>query len=101
MCEVYVPKYRLIQDAKPHYVYTIEVLGSSIQQTIEKRYSAFHALHREVSWINVVLLDWGGWYIIALYMYYNIPNTRRRPIISAGHSYLTRLLSEQKQILYR
>lgn len=57
MCEVYVPKYRLIQDAKPHYVYTIEVLGNSMQQTIEKRYSAFHALHREVSW--------GGWHIIA------------------------------------
>lgn len=51
MCEVYVPKYRLVQDAKPHYVYTIEVLGNSIQQTIEKRYSAFHALHREVCMI--------------------------------------------------
>lgn len=59
MCEVYVPKYRLIQDAKPHYVYTIEVLGNSIQQTIEKRYSAFHALHREVSKYYLVLLDWG------------------------------------------
>lgn len=49
MSELFIPKYRLIQDAKPHYVYTVEVLGHSIQRTVEKRYSAFHALHREVS----------------------------------------------------
>ncbi|XP_046661690.1 sorting nexin-24-like [Homalodisca vitripennis] len=48
MSEVYISKYRLVQDSKPHYVYTVEVLGNSIHQIVEKRYSAFHALHREL-----------------------------------------------------
>uniref|UniRef100_A0A1B6KH48 PX domain-containing protein n=1 Tax=Graphocephala atropunctata TaxID=36148 RepID=A0A1B6KH48_9HEMI len=48
MSEVYISKYRLVQDSKPHYVYTVEVLGNSVHQTVEKRYSAFHSLHREL-----------------------------------------------------
>ncbi|XP_054278708.1 sorting nexin-24-like [Macrosteles quadrilineatus] len=48
MSDVFISKYRLVQDAKPHYVYTVEVLGNSVHQIVEKRYSAFHALHREL-----------------------------------------------------
>ena len=48
MNEVYISKYRLVEDAKPHYVYTVEVVNDGVHHSIEKRYSAFHALHREV-----------------------------------------------------
>jgi len=48
MIEVTIPNYRLVQDNKPHYVYTIKVLSANYQESVEKRYSAFHAFHREV-----------------------------------------------------
>jgi hypothetical protein len=48
MIEITVPNYRLVQDVKPHYVYTIRVLSVGHQELVEKRYSAFHAFHREV-----------------------------------------------------
>jgi len=49
MAEITIPKYGLVHDVKPHYVYTIKVLSAGIQECVEKRYSAFHAFHREVS----------------------------------------------------
>lgn len=48
MNEITIPNYRLVQDVKPHYVYTIKVLSAGYQECVEKRYSAFHAFHREV-----------------------------------------------------
>lgn len=49
MIEVTIPNYRLVQDVKPHYVYTIQVVSADHQlDRVEKRYSAFHAFHREV-----------------------------------------------------
>jgi len=48
MTEITVPNYRLVQDVKPHYVYTINVLSAGYQECVERRYSAFHAFHREV-----------------------------------------------------
>ncbi|KAL4121186.1 hypothetical protein QTP88_013748 [Uroleucon formosanum] len=48
MAEITIPKYGLVHDVKPHYVYTIKVLSAGIQECVEKRYSAFHAFHREL-----------------------------------------------------
>lgn len=54
MIEITVPNYRLVQDVKPHYVYTIKVLSANYQESVERRYSAFHAFHREVSVMRCV-----------------------------------------------
>lgn len=48
MNEIYISRYRLVEDAKSHYVYTVEVVNDGEHHSIEKRYSAFHALHREL-----------------------------------------------------
>ncbi|VVC46152.1 Phox homologous domain [Cinara cedri] len=48
MIEITIPNYRLVQDVKPHYVYTIRVLSVDYQESVERRYSAFHAFHREL-----------------------------------------------------
>uniref|UniRef100_A0A1B6DCT0 PX domain-containing protein n=1 Tax=Clastoptera arizonana TaxID=38151 RepID=A0A1B6DCT0_9HEMI len=48
MSELCIPSYRLVQDSKPHYVYSVEVMNDCAQQRVEKRYSAFHSLHREL-----------------------------------------------------
>ncbi|XP_075217630.1 sorting nexin-24-like [Lycorma delicatula] len=48
MNEIYISKYRLVEDSKPHYVYTVEVLSDCVHHKIDKRYSAFHSLHREL-----------------------------------------------------
>ncbi|XP_022203855.1 sorting nexin-24 [Nilaparvata lugens] len=48
MNEIYIPRYRLIQVPKPYYVYSVEVIIDCLQHKVEKRYSAFHSLHREL-----------------------------------------------------
>ncbi|XP_050443124.1 sorting nexin-24-like [Adelges cooleyi] len=48
MTEITIPNYRLVQDVKPHYVYTIRVSSKGSLEYVEKRYSAFHAFHREL-----------------------------------------------------
>lgn len=50
MSQLFIPQYRLVEESsvKSHYVYVVEILHSSKRHTIEKRYSAFHSLHREV-----------------------------------------------------
>lgn len=51
MTQIYIPRYRLVDETpeKPHYVYVVEVLEGGKHYRIERRYSAFHCLHREVS----------------------------------------------------
>uniref|UniRef100_A0A0A9WFX1 Sorting nexin-24 n=1 Tax=Lygus hesperus TaxID=30085 RepID=A0A0A9WFX1_LYGHE len=50
MQEVFIPSYRLVDLPKPHYVYLIKILSRETgqQDLVERRYSAFHALHREL-----------------------------------------------------
>ncbi|XP_014243646.1 sorting nexin-24-like [Cimex lectularius] len=50
MNDIYIPSYRLVQDTKPYYVYLIQVCARELGLfgTVEKRYSAFHSLHREL-----------------------------------------------------
>ncbi|XP_050521186.1 sorting nexin-24-like [Daktulosphaira vitifoliae] len=48
MTEITIPNYRLVQDVKPHYVYTIRVSSRGCLEYVEKRYSAFHSFHREL-----------------------------------------------------
>lgn len=58
MTEITIPNYRLVQDVKPHYVYTINVLSpGGYQECVERRYSAFHAFHREVRVRGLPLFD--------------------------------------------
>jgi hypothetical protein len=51
MTQIYIPRYRLADEppGKPHYVYVVEVLEGGKHHRIERRYSAFHCLHREVN----------------------------------------------------
>lgn len=50
MTQIFIPRYRLVDEPpeKPHYVYVVEVLEGGEHHRVEKRYSAFHCLHREV-----------------------------------------------------
>nr|CAD7401726.1 unnamed protein product [Timema poppensis] len=50
MTQVYIPRYRLLDEPpeKPHYVYIVEIVDSGKVHKVEKRYSAFHCLHREL-----------------------------------------------------
>lgn len=50
MIHVYIPRYRLVDELpdKPFYVYVVEVFLSGKQYKVERRYSAFHCLHREL-----------------------------------------------------
>jgi len=50
MTDIFISSYRLVRSPKPYYVYTIEVSSTELglQGSIEKRYSAFHSLHREL-----------------------------------------------------
>ncbi|XP_063225254.1 sorting nexin-24-like [Bacillus rossius redtenbacheri] len=50
MTQIYIPQYRLVDEppGKPHYVYVIEVVEAGQLHKVERRYSAFHCLHREL-----------------------------------------------------
>ncbi|GLH01609.1 hypothetical protein R5R35_001411 [Gryllus longicercus] len=50
MIHVYIPRYRLVDELpdKPHYVYVVEIFDSGKHYKAERRYSAFHCLHREL-----------------------------------------------------
>lgn len=50
MSTLFISQYRLVEDSsiKPHYVYVVEILHVGKRYSVEKRYSAFHSLHREV-----------------------------------------------------
>ncbi|KAJ9584214.1 hypothetical protein L9F63_021449 [Diploptera punctata] len=50
MTQIFIPRYRLVDEppGKPHYVYVVEVLEGGRHHRIERRYSAFHCLHREL-----------------------------------------------------
>ncbi|KAL1114962.1 hypothetical protein AAG570_007785 [Ranatra chinensis] len=50
MNEINISSYRLVQDTKPYFVYKIEIIidDLGLHKTIERRYSAFHSLHREL-----------------------------------------------------
>ena len=51
MTQIFIPRYRLVDEppGKPHYVYVVEVLDGDKHHRVERRYSAFHCLHREVN----------------------------------------------------
>jgi len=51
MTQIFIPRYRLVDETpgKPHYVYIVEVLDGDKHHRVERRYSAFHCLHREVN----------------------------------------------------
>ncbi|XP_064109722.1 sorting nexin-24-like [Macrobrachium nipponense] len=50
MIRAYIPRYRLVEgeSGRSHYVYTIEVCYLGKVHRIEKRYSAFHSLYKEL-----------------------------------------------------
>ncbi|XP_059490148.1 sorting nexin-24-like [Neocloeon triangulifer] len=50
MSTLYISQYRLVEVAhvKPHYVYVVDIFHSGKKYSVEKRYSAFHSLHREL-----------------------------------------------------
>jgi len=50
MTQIFIPRYRLVDEppGKPHYVYIVEVLDGDRHHRVERRYSAFHCLHREL-----------------------------------------------------
>lgn len=50
MIRAYIPRYRLVEgeSGRSHYVYTVEVCYLGKVHRIEKRYSAFHSLYKEL-----------------------------------------------------
>ncbi|XP_071449153.1 sorting nexin-24-like [Hetaerina americana] len=50
MIKVHIPQYRLVEklSRKPFYVYVVEIVDGGDVYRVEKRYSAFHSLHREL-----------------------------------------------------
>jgi hypothetical protein len=59
MTQIFIPRYRLVDEPpeKPHYVYVVEVLEGGVHHRVERRYSAFHCLHREVMQILSKILS--------------------------------------------
>lgn len=61
MYHVFISGYRLVEadHGKSFYVYTIEVTDTdtTVKYTIERRYSAFNALHRRVNSFIYLLIN--------------------------------------------
>lgn len=51
MIRAYIPRYKLVEHegGRNYYVYIIEVCYAGKLHKLEKRYSAFHRLYKEVS----------------------------------------------------
>lgn len=51
MIRAYIPRYRQIEGegGRNHYAYVLEVCYLGRVHKLEKRYSAFHSLYKEVS----------------------------------------------------
>ena len=58
MNDLHILNFRLVDSIpteKPHYVYTVDVQVGGRHRCVEKRYSQFHSLHRQVSKIKLYI----------------------------------------------
>lgn len=61
MNDLHILNFRLVDSIpteKPHYVYTVDVQVGGRHRCVEKRYSQFHSLHRQVSLIHTCVVDY-------------------------------------------